>query len=96
MEILACEPPISIFGRLAIIHYELGDLTKDLTYAHRFPDEKEAHLANAKLSLADLLTQLSLLCVELGFDEGEIRELGLEHIMERFEEFKKRRWVPVE
>jgi hypothetical protein len=94
-EILTNEPKLSIIGRLAIISYELGDLIRDLFYANRFPEERWAHLANAKLSLADVFTQLSILCRELGFNEEEIRKLGWEHLRERFEEFKKRGWVPL-
>jgi len=89
------EPKSNIFFRLCIITYEFGDLSKDIVYAYRFPKEHEAHMANAKLSLADLLTQLSILCKELGFNESELRELGFQHLRERFKEFEKRGWVAI-
>jgi hypothetical protein len=89
------EPKTNIFFRLCIIAYEFGDLCRDIVYAHRFPNEHEAHMANAKLSLADLLTQLSIICKELGFNETELRELGVQHLREKHREFEKRRWVDV-
>jgi len=93
--ILTKEPKISIFGRLCIITYELGDLYRDLFYAYRLPNEKRAHLANAKLDLGELFVQLSILCKELGFDEKELRELGWQHLKDKFEELSKRGWVPL-
>jgi hypothetical protein len=89
------EPKAPIFFRLSVIAYELGDLHRDIVFMVRFPSEKAAHLANAKLSLADLMTQLTLLCDELGFDEDEIRSLGWEHLKERYNEFKRRGWVEI-
>jgi len=92
----AREPRSNVFFRLCIIAYEFGDLCRDVVYMHRFPLEKAAHKANAKLSLADLFTQLSLLCKELEFDEEELRRLGWQHLSERYKEFEKRGWVDVE
>ena len=89
------EPKANIFFRLSIIGYELGDLNKDIVYMRRFPNEKEAHRADSKLSLADLLTQISILCIELGFDEEEIRKMGKAHLNERYSEFEKRGWKEV-
>jgi hypothetical protein len=94
-EYRAKERKAHIFFRLSIISYELGDLNRDIAYMHRFPKESNAHRANVKLSLADLMVQLSLLCNELGFDEGELRELGWKHLEEKYEEFDRRGWVEV-
>lgn len=87
------EPKANIFFRLSVISYQLGDLHRDIAYMHRFPKEAEAHKANAKLSLADLLIQLSSLCKELGFDESELYELGKQRLKERYTEFERRGWV---
>lgn len=92
----AREKPADIFFRLSIISYEIGDLNKDIVYAFRFPDQKRAHLANAQLSLADALTQLSILCKELGFDEEELRKLGWQHLEERYGEFEENGWEVIE
>jgi hypothetical protein len=89
------EKKCNIFYRLNIIGYELGDLMKDIAYMHRFPKETDAHRANAKLSLADLIVQISLLCDELGFNEDELKELGWKHLEEKYKEFEQRGWVEV-
>ena len=88
------EPKADMFFRLNIIFYELGDLSRDIVYMHRFPDERIAHKANARLSLADLFTQLSLLCKELDFNEEKLRKLGWRHLKEKYKEFEKRGWTP--
>lgn len=85
----------TIFQRLVIITYELGDLNRDLFYARHFSDERKAHLANAKLSIADLFTQLSLLCRDLGLKEIELRKLGWHHLQERLEELERRGVAPL-
>lgn len=95
-ETLAKEPKVSVFVRLTIVFYELGDLSRDLFYANRFPNEAKAHLSSAKLSLGDLFAQLSLLCRELGWNEEEVRNLGWKHLRERFQEFERREWIPLE
>lgn len=94
-EFRAKEPKAPIFFRLSVISYELGDLHRDIAFSIRFPQEKAAHMANAKLSLADLIVQIHLLCDELGFDEKELDELGWKHLEERYAEFKRRGWVSV-
>ena len=94
-DIVADELKDSAFQRLIIITYELGDLNRDLFYARHFQDERKAHLANAKLSIADLFTQLSLLCRDLGFKEIELRKLGWRHLQERLEELEKRGVTPL-
>ena len=89
------EPKAHIFFRLSIISYELGDLHRDIAYMYRFPKESSAHRANVRLSLGDLMVQLSLLCDELGFNEEEIKELGWKHLEEKYKEFERRGWVEV-
>jgi NTP pyrophosphatase (non-canonical NTP hydrolase) len=94
-EFRAKEPQAHIFFRLSVITYELGDLHKDIVFMHRFPKEKEAHKANAKLSLADMLVQIFLLCDELGFDVEELIELGWKHLEEKYKEYERRGWVEI-
>jgi len=84
--------------RLAIIAYEIGDLYRSIVYATRFKDDEKvrlAHLANDKLALADVLTQLYLLCVSLEWDFNKLRELGVLHLQERHEDFKRDGWKDV-
>lgn len=89
------EPDADIFFRLAIIGYEFGYVQRALAYAHRFKEneaEREAYLADAKLEIADLLTQIHMLCIFKNWDFEGLRKLGVQHIKERFEDFKKNRW----
>lgn len=90
------EPKASVFFRLSLITHNLGELTRDIAYVYRLPQEAKAHKANIKISLADLLTQLSILCLDLGLKEDKIRELGLQRFREKCAEFKKRGWVGIE
>lgn len=73
----------------------MGGLNRSIVYAERFRDDKKAriaYLANGKLALADILTQLYLLCQSVGWDFNELRKLGVEHLKERHEDFKKQGW----
>ena len=86
------------FFRLAILMYEMGDLSRSIVYAERFRDDEKTriiHLANGKLAMADVLTQLYLLCTSIGWNFYELRRLGVEHLKERQEDFKRQRWSKV-
>ena len=75
--------------------YEIGDLNRSIAYAERFRNDEKtriAHLANGKLAMADVLAQLYLLCISLGWNFHELRKLGMEHLKERQEDFKKQGW----
>ena len=85
----------NLLYRLSIIAYEMGDLNRSIVYMERFKEDKKiraGHSANGKLALADVLTQLYLLCVSLGWDFHELRKLGAEHLKERQEDFKCQGW----
>lgn len=43
----------------------------------------------AKLGMADLITQCRMLCLDCNWDFDELQILGLEHLKERHEDFKK-------
>lgn len=86
------------FFRMSIIAYEMGDLHRSIVYAARFKNDDKArlaHLANGKLALADALTQLYLLCLSLEWDFNGLRELGVLHLQERQEDFKRDGWSEV-
>lgn len=85
----------NIFRRLAIIGYEYGFVQRHLTYAEIFKeDEKERRiqLTSAKLELADLITQINMLCITMEWDYEELRKLGVKHLEERHEDFKRNNW----
>lgn len=83
---------ISIKDRVLLIVENVGSLAKLACYATRFPEERDCHIADMKLAIADSICQLELLCVNMGFNYKEIRQLGRQHTFERFEDFKKRGW----
>jgi hypothetical protein len=86
------EPKTSLLMRIAIVNYEIGDLTKNIAYAERFPDSQKVFLALAKADLADSLVQLKLLCNELGYDFNEVMSFGEEKLVERYKDFEKKGW----
>ena len=86
------------FFRMSIIGYELGDLHRAIAYSARFKDDEKmriAHLANGKLAMADLLTQLDLLCLTFGWDFNKLRRLGIDHLRERHDDFRRDGWSEV-
>jgi hypothetical protein len=94
------------FFRLGIIQYELGDLSRALVYAERFRNsekimfrngfkDKNIILSEIKLAMADLLTQLHMLCIPMGWDIENLREIGAQHLAERQQDFKRDGWAEV-
>lgn len=83
------EPPTSKFSiilRSAIMGYELADIQKFAvkTAQENIPIETKIHLEeNAKLGLADLITQCQLLCLDMNWNFEIIQNLGLENLKER-------------
>ena len=71
----------------------LGNLHQSIVYMERFSDKKR--LKDVKLHLSNLSIRLKEICKEQGLDEEEVRELGWEHLRERFQEFKEDGWVEV-
>jgi len=81
--------------RVVIMGYELGAIQEAVlrNASERLPDNiKRGHIENGKLGMADLLTQLKMLCFELGWDYRAIERLGVEHLKERHVDFKKEGW----
>lgn len=98
----------NLFFRLAIIEYEWGDLNRAIVYAERFCsddiDNKKVMFRNAfkdrkvilsegKLAMADMLAQLYLLSLSLGWSWDELKELGAQHLEERQKDFKRDEWA---
>lgn len=83
---------ISIKDRILLIVDNIGMLAKLGCYSTRFPDERNLHIADMQLAIGDSITQLKMLCIDMGFDPEEIERLGNEHTKERFEDFKNRGW----
>lgn len=80
-----------------IMTYELGDFVKCLVKSASYSyDEKlaKAFLTEAKIGLADMLTQARLLCELLGWQFEEVKALGQERYEEAMRQFgeKSRTW----
>jgi len=89
----------NIFRRLAIIGYEYGFVQRHLTYAEIFKEDKKERriqLASARLELADLITQINMLCITMEWDLEELRKLGVQHLEERHEDFRRNKWRDVD
>lgn len=84
--------------RMNIIMYEIGDLARALVYSDRFRDDEKQfriRMADGKSAIADVLTQLFLLCETTGWDFHEMRKLGAEHLKERHEDFRRQGWCEI-
>ena len=78
--------------RTNIMGYELGNIQEYTTknsQKHLDPMIKKGLEENAKLGMADLITQCRMLCLDAGWDFDKIQKLGLDHLKERHEDFKK-------
>lgn len=67
---------------------------KKVMFRDGFKD-KNTILAEGKLAMADMLTQLFLLCLSLGWNWNDLRKFGAQHLSERHEDFKRDRWTEV-
>ena len=87
---LEAEPEAPIFT-CSVITYELGSLIHHLIHAKHTLDEKSKayHLAEARIDLADLLTQAYLLAEQMGWKRLPLENDGLERFQERMNEVRK-------
>lgn len=79
----------SINKRLNIICYELGDVNKQVVYSQQFPDYSRGEL---KIALAELITMINALCIDLGEDFDSLREFGISKLAEDYKRFEERGW----
>ena len=70
----------NMFWRLCIMSYELGDAIKSIVYQHYYGDTG-VH-GEVKTSLADLIAQIHVLCLQCNLDFEELEELGLKRLAE--------------
>ena len=69
--------------QLAIILYELGDLSKAIVYRERYPEDRIAWNGEAKCAISDLIAQCIVICEREGWDYEEMRQLGIERMIEK-------------
>ena len=84
--------PESLRELITIILYELGDFTKCVVYAEsRYMHLKDAYMAEARIALADMITQTRLLTEAIGADWDELWRDGEERFRERMIELKAKK-----
>ncbi|MCK4527997.1 hypothetical protein KAW18_11565 [candidate division WOR-3 bacterium] len=78
--------------RTNIMGYELGAIQQFTTKNSQsnLPEPIKRGLeAEAKLGMADLIIQCRMLCLDMYWNFDEIQKIGLQHLKERHEDFKK-------
>ena len=83
---------LTLEGRALILTSEIGMLAKLVNYSTRFQTERAAHLADLRLAMGDAMVQLEMMCHDLGEHPEYIKQLGIDHTLERFYDFQKRGW----
>lgn len=81
----------SMIVRTNIMGYELAAIQHFTTLnAQRNlnPVIKKGHEEDAKLGMADLITQCRMLCLDMYWSFDDIQKLGLDHLKERFKDFE--------
>lgn len=78
--------------RLIILNKELAMVAYELLQSRIFPAERNARRANAILELGDAMTQIEMLCYDLGVQPTDVLAQGIQHTFERFTDFENRGW----
>lgn len=95
------------FFRTNIIMYEFGDLCRAIVYANRFKNidktmfrdgfkDNQTIMSEGKLAMADMITQLRMLCVTLEWNFDKLSELGIKHLEERQKDHQRDGWCEVQ
>ena len=73
--------------RIDIITYQFGEFVKFFkVYSKAYGYLSAGYKAEARLSLANLLIQLEMLCISNGLDINVLRDEGYEHLLDKIEE----------
>lgn len=78
--------------RTAIMGYELADIQKFAVRSAPHTVDRQIEIGmreNAKLGMADLVTQCRMFCLDHYWCFDEIQLMGLEHLQERHVDFKR-------
>lgn len=78
--------------RIIILNKEIAQVAYNLLQARIFTAESTALRANAILELGDALVQIELLCYDLGVQPKDVLRQGIQHTVERFQDFDARGW----
>jgi len=84
----------NIQTRINIISYQFGEFVKYMTiYAVAYediPEMKAGYEAEAKICMMNMLLQIDLLCVSLGWDANRLRDEGFQHLEDKIIEVNKK------
>jgi hypothetical protein len=73
--------------RIDIITYQFGEFVKFYkVYSKAYGYLSDGYKAEARLSLANILIQLEMLCISEGLDIDTLRDEGYEHLLDKIEE----------
>jgi hypothetical protein len=78
--------------RIIILNKELALVAYGLLQTRIFTAEADALKANAILELGDAMVQIELLCYDLGVQPKDVLRRGIQHTLERFQDFDRRGW----
>jgi hypothetical protein len=84
---------IDIKDRGIYLAENASQAAKLASYMERFPAEANAHRADLRLALGDVMVQAAMMCLDVGFSPREILQLGIQHVKERFIDFEARGWA---
>lgn len=93
-DLMPCEAnPDDPLWTTNIMTYELGSVIKSLVYArhkevHGEGKSMRAHLANARIEFADLITQCQVLAEQMEWNWLELKNDGRERFEERMRELE--------
>lgn len=74
-----------LFETTCVLAYEVGHMLEHAMYLKWYGEESQARLGFYKSELIDAIAQLVLICESLGIDFNEMKALGIEKALERFE-----------
>lgn len=89
------EPETPLLLRTSILSYEVGEVVKNIVYANRFNDKREAYLAYAKSGIHDIIVQAELLCRQLGMNYEQTCDDAWDKLAERFKDFQRDGWSKI-
>jgi hypothetical protein len=81
-------PDERVYETMLVVCYEFGDLAKSIFYSQK-RGLREASKGEVKKAIGDLITQIKVVCSEMGIDYDECEQLGFEAMLEHFNRIKK-------
>lgn len=77
--------PEPLHETVAVLAYEVGRMLEQAMYLKWFPDQRDARIGFFKSDLLDAIAQCVLVCESIEVDFEEMKSMGIEKALERFE-----------